>query len=207
VTITKNGLLVVKRDKPFAPLQECIVIPRQVLDSLLTALHIRLSHPSSHQLKLVTKQYLFTLDMDKAIERVAQSCTCCFALSHTPRARVEQSSSEPPAAVCFSFAANILKHSQQLILVLRECVTSYTSTLVLEDERHHILRDALIRLCIQLRPLDCPPAIIRTDPAPGFKALINNQQLQHHRIILEIGNSKNHNKNPVAEKAVQELET
>ena len=139
MTITKNGLLVVKRDKPFAPLQECIVIPRQVLDSLLTALHIRLSHPSSHQLKLVTKRYLFALDKDKGIDRVTQSCTCCSPLSHTPRARVEQSSREPPVAVGISFAADVLKRSRQLILVLRECVTSYTSTVVLEDERHQTL--------------------------------------------------------------------
>ena len=206
-TIAKDGLLVVKRDEPFAPSRECIVVPRQVLDGLLTVVHIRLSHPSSHQLKLVTKRYLFALDMDKAIDRVTQSCTCCSTLSHTLRARIEQSSVEPPAPVGVSFAADVLKRSRQLILVLRECVTSHTSTVVLEDERHHTLRDALIRLSIQLRPLDGPPAIIRTEPAPGFKALINDQQLQRYRIILEIGIPKNHNKNPVAEKAVQELET
>ena len=206
-TIAKDGLLVVKRNEPFAPSRECIIVPRQVLDGLLTASHIQLSHPSSHQLKLVTKRYLFALDMDKAIDCVSKSCTCCSALSQTPQARIEQSSCEPPVAVGVSFAADVLKRSRQLIMVLRECVTSYTSTLILEDERHHTLRDAIIRLCIQLRPLDGPPAIIRTDPAPGFKALVNDQLLQRHRIILEIGNPKNPNKNPVAERAVQELET
>lgn len=198
-TIAKDGLLVVKRDEPLAPSRECIIVTRHVLDGLLTALHIQLSHPSSHQLKMVNKRYLFALDMDKAIDWVTQSCTCCSALSHTPQACIEQSSCEPPDAVGISFAADVLKRSRQLI----ECVISYTSTLILEDKRHHTLRDALIRLCIQLRPLDGPPAIIRTDPAPGF----NDQMLQRHIIILEIGNPKNPNKNPVAEKAVQELET
>ena len=55
--------------------------------------------------------------------------------------------------------------------MLRECVISFTATALLEDERHHTLRDAIIRLCIQMRPLDGPPAVVRTDPAPGFKAL------------------------------------
>ena len=205
-TIAKDGLLVVKRDEPFTRSRECIIVPRQVLDGLLTALHIQLSHPSSHQLKMVTKRYLFALDMDKAIERVVKSCTSCAALSQTPLARIEQSSCDPPDAVGISFAADVLKRSRQLILVLRESVTSYTSTMVIEDERHHTLRDALVRLCIQLRPLDGPPAVIRTDPAPGFKSLVNDQLLQHHRIVLELGNPKNPNKNPVAEKAVQELE-
>ena len=149
---------------------------------------------------MATKRYIFALDMAKAIERVVHSCTSCAALSQTPLARIGQSLCELPDAV------GILKRSRKLILVLRESVTSYTSTMVIEDERHHTLRDALLRLCIQLRPLDGPPAVIRTYPAPGFKSLVNDQFLQLHRIVLKPGNPKNPNKNPVAEKAVQELE-
>ena len=109
-------------------------------------------------------------------------------------------------AVGISFAANVIKRLRQLILVLRECVTSFTATTLIEDERHHTLRDAIIRLCVPIRPLDGPPAIIRTDPAPGFKALTDDQQLKHHRITIDLGHGKNQNKNPVAERAVQELE-
>ena len=69
---------------------------------------------------------------------------------------------------------------------------------LLEDERHQSLRDALIRLCIESRPLDGPPAVIRTDPAPGFKALANDVLLRSHRLSIEIGRVKNNNKNPVA---------
>ena len=104
------------------------------------------------------------------------------------------------------FAADVIKRNRQLILVLRECVTSFTSSTLIDDERHQTLRDALIRLCIELRPLDGPPAVIRSDPAPGFNALTNDELLRQHRITLEIGRTKNINKNPVAEKAVQELE-
>ena len=39
-TIAKDGLLVVKRNEPLLPTRECIVAPRQILDGLLTALHI-----------------------------------------------------------------------------------------------------------------------------------------------------------------------
>ena len=105
-----------------------------------------------------------------------------------------------------SFAADVIKRSRQLILVLRETITSYTSSQLLQDERHQTLRDALIQLCIQMRPMDGPPAIIRTDPAPGFKALMNDKSLHQHRITLELGHAKNPNKNPVAERAIQELE-
>ena len=39
-------------------------------------------------------------------------------------------------AIGRSFAADVIKRSHQLIFVLRETVTSYTSSLYLEDERH-----------------------------------------------------------------------
>ena len=36
----------------------------------------------------------------------------------------------------------------------------FTATTLLEDERHHTPRDAIIRLCIQMRLLDGPPAVV-----------------------------------------------
>lgn len=84
-TIASDGLLVVKRNEPLAPTRECIIVPRQAVNGLLTALHIQLDHPTSHQLKLVAKHYLFTLDMDKAIDRVSSGCHIqCAALQTIP---------------------------------------------------------------------------------------------------------------------------
>ena len=100
-----------------------------------------------------------------------------------------------------------MKRSRQLIFILRETVSSYTSSLFLENERHQTLRDALLRLCLDMRRLDGPRAVIRTDPALGFKALVNDPLLKKHRITIELGLAKNPKKNVIAERAVQELET
>lgn len=127
-----------------------------------------LSSPSSHQLKAVSDHYLYALDMDKAIDRVTQACHQCASLRLIPKMQEEQSSSPSPDAVGASFAADVTKHLKQPILVFRECVTSFTGTTLLEDERHNTLRNALIRLCVQMRPLDGPSAVISTDPASGF---------------------------------------
>ena len=133
---------------------------------------------------------------------MSKVCQQCAALRKTPKVREEQSTSLPPDAVGVSFAADVIKPSRQLVLVLRECVTSFTATTLLEDERHHALRDAIIRLCPQLSPLDGPPAVVRTDLASGFKAQAEDQQLKHHRITTKVGNAKN----PVLERVVQEIE-
>lgn len=55
-----------------------------------------------------------------------------------------------------------------------------------------------------LCPFNGPFAVDRTDPAPGFAALAGDESLATHRLVVEVGNAKNINKNPVAEKAIRE---
>ena len=167
-SVADDGLLVVRRHEPLSPSRECIIVPRQALDGLLTALHIQLSHPSCHQLKMVVKRYLYALDLDKAVSRVSDGYHSCAACRSSPTARIDQSTSPPPDAIGRSFAADVIKRSRQLIFVLRETVTSYTSSVSLEDERHQTLRDAIVKLCLELRPMYGPSAVIRTDPAPDL---------------------------------------
>ena len=205
-SIARDGMLVVRRNDPLSPSRECIIVPRMVLNGLVTALHIQLDHTSAHQLKQVMRRYLFALDLDRAIETTSHSCHHCASLINTPTMTVPQSTSDPPEVVGISYAADIIKRERQLILVLRECVTSYTACCFVTDERRDTIRDSLINLCIGLRPLDGPPAVIRTDPAPGFAALANDAVLAKYRLTIELGRVKNVNKNPVAEKAVRELE-
>ena len=205
-SVAKDGLLIVRRDQPLSPTRECIIIPRQVLNGLLTALHIQLHHPTRHQLHTVTNRYFYALDMDKAIDQVTATCHQCASLRTTPRTVIEQSSGDPPDAVGVSFSADVIKRNRQLILVVRETTTSFTTSCLIDNERHDTLRDALIRLCIELRPSDGPPAVIRNDPAPGFSRLVHDDLLKQNHMCIEIGRIKNPNKNPVAEKAVRELE-
>lgn len=123
-----------------------------------------------------------------------------------PKFCEKQSSSDPPETVGSSFTADVMSRERQNCLVLRECVTSYTFTKLLESELTQALRDAIIQLLAEVHPLDSPFAIIKTDPAPGFKAIVKVELLTRHRIAIELGRPKNMNKNPVAERAIQELE-
>ena len=90
--------------------------------------------------------------------------------------------------------------------MLRECATSFTASCLVPDEKHDTLRDALTQLFVGVHPLDGPRAIIRVDPSRGFQSMANNDSLNHLNVTIEVGRVKNKNKNPVAEKAVRELE-
>ena len=185
-SIARDGVLVVKHSQPFAPASEAIVVPRSVLDGLLTALHIKLNHPSGHQFQMVLQRQFFALDMNDAISRVTSACHTCASLRSFPRTLVSQSSEEPPEVEGVSFAADVIKRQRQLILVLRECTTSFTSSCLIRDEKHDTLRDALTQLIVGLHPLDGPSAVVRVDPASGFKSMGNNDSLKHLNVTIEL---------------------
>ena len=103
--------------------------------------------------------------------------------------------------VLYSARRPFLWESSRLIYHLKLWVST-----LLPDERHDTLRDALISKCINMRPLDGPLAVIRTNPPSCLMALDNDSVYHDHKIVLEIGRVKNRNKNPAAERAVQELE-
>lgn len=71
-TIASDGLLVVKRNKPFVPAKDLMIIPRSVLYGLLTSIHLQLSHPSANQMKIVMKRFFFALDIEKALIEIQQ---------------------------------------------------------------------------------------------------------------------------------------
>ena len=205
-SIARDGLLVVPRSDPLQPASDLIIVPRSVIDGLVTAMHLRLDHPSKHQLLQVMKRHFYALDMASAIDHACDTCHLCCSLQKFPDKLIEQSSEDPPESVGLSFAADLLKRNRQLIFVLRETVTSYTAACLIDNEKHETLREALARLVMELHPLDGPSACVRVDPAPGFMALRDDGLLQKLRINIEIGRVKNVNKNPVAERTIQELE-
>ncbi|CAB4018232.1 Hypothetical predicted protein, partial [Paramuricea clavata] len=133
LSIAKDGLLVVRRTDPLSPSTELIVVPRSVLDGLVTALHIKLDHPSKHQLQPVMRRNFFTLDMPAAIARVSDTCHTCASLKKLPPQVVQHSTEEPPKVVGVSFAADVLKRCKQTIIVVRETTTSFTATSIIHD--------------------------------------------------------------------------
>ena len=205
-TIAKDGMLVVNRSEPFSPLQERIVIPRHVVQGLLTALHIRLDHPTQFQLKQVFTRFFYALDLDSCLKTLYHNCHTCHSLEKLPTSIPPAVTSDPPTAFGVTYAADVLRRNRQFILLLRETVTLFSTAILIPSEDHSTIQNDLIQMCAGMLPLAGPSTIIRCDPGPGFNALANDKILLQHGITLDVGRVKNKNKNPIAEKAVQELE-
>ena len=65
--LSSDGLLYVSREEPLRSAVQRVIIPRGVADGLMTALHLKLQHPSKHQPRQVFTRRFFCLDMDKLI--------------------------------------------------------------------------------------------------------------------------------------------
>ena len=78
--------------------------------------------------------------------------------------------------VLYSARRPFLWESSRLIYHLKLWVPT-----LLPDERHDTLRDALISKCINMRPLDGPLAVIRTNPPPPQLSHGPRQQLSLSR--------------------------
>lgn len=209
VVISSVGTLVVRHIEPFNPVSERIVVPQQVLHGVLTVLHIKLNHPSSHQLMKVFSRFFFALNLDKAVNQCARSCHQCMSLKEIPKALVTESTDDPPDHFAQKFAADIIKRNSQLILVLRECMSSYTQAQLINNETVPEIATGIQRLSNLMRPSPLTTMTIRLDPHPSHKSMFSQVKLDKglaaHNIKLEIGRELNVNHNPVAEKAIREL--
>ena len=139
--------------------------------------------------------------MARAIDEVVSSCHQCTSLRASPLITVPQSSEEPSNSLDLRIAADVIKRHQQLVYV-----SFCTATLLIPDEQKETLREAILKTYLPIKLIRDPPAVVRIDSAPGFKSLENDEFLLSHHISIEVGDPKNPNNNPVAEKAVQDIE-
>jgi len=201
-TVARDGLLVVRENVPFQGTCERIIIPASLVHGLLTALHIQFDHPTAYQMKRVCERYYFAINLEKFVNEVTDACDVCGALQSVPRHMISQSSSEPPAGVGVSFAVDVMKRYKKLVLIMRETVSSYTASMFINDECKTSLRSGIICLSSLMAGRG---KSVRIDPGPGLVSLVGDPELSANGITLEVGRVKNLNKNPVAERCIEEL--
>ena len=203
-SLDNNGLIIVRKPDPFLHQRELIVVPNEILPGLLTALHIQFSHPTKHQLSKLFDRHFYAIASTKYIEEVVDACNQCNSLKALNRELFQQTSSPSPTRPGEQFASDVIRRQTQHIFVSRDIHTSYTTAAIVPNETANTLRSALLDSTSLVR---LPACSVRVDNAPGFKPLKDDSVLNSYGLTLDFGRVKNINKNPVAERSNQELET
>ena len=207
-TLNKDGLVVAKQDNKSQPFlirkQDRIVIPREFAYTFATVLHRKFNHPLPTQMLKQFNRSFFMLDALEVIQKVTRRCEYpCEAMKKVPKETMEYHTETKPEVAGVYFNADVLKESCQNVFVLRENLTSYTETKIIKNEQKNTMREAIIQLVSKLR--GSQNVVVRVDAQSSLKALKNDRILKEEKIELEIGSSKNKQKNSVAEKAIREL--
>ena len=81
-TVNKTGFLI-KKEYDAKALKEVkkVVVPQTYLHSVLTILHSKPMHPTSHQLSQVFKKYFYAPNSTKAVEEIKSKCDTCISFS------------------------------------------------------------------------------------------------------------------------------
>ena len=204
--VNKEGLLVVEKQLPFqAKPAELIVIPRAYAPNLCRIIHNKLDHPVPSQMKKLFSKSYFTLDSDTILKEVYDTCEVpCQASRILPKEMMEYKTETKPLTAGSFLNADVMEEARQKVLVLRDNLTSYTSTAFIPNQTTATLRDSLLILASRTR-LNRSPVQCRVDAHSSLKALATDGSLAKMGLLLEIGHPKNPNHNSVAETAIKEL--
>ena len=82
-SISEKDLLVCKKKNPYGKDFEAIIVPEMLASGLISALPLRLGHPTKTQLKFFWNRYFFALTSDNLINECTESCSLCNSLKKT----------------------------------------------------------------------------------------------------------------------------
>ena len=102
-----------------------ISVPPSVFPGVISALHIRLDHPSKAQLMGLVSRYFYAPGWQNIINEVTDCCNQCASIRKLSKVLLEETST-PPQSIGSNFAADVIEREGQKILVIRECVSQFT---------------------------------------------------------------------------------
>ena len=130
---------------------------------------------------LVSRQQMPSLNPRQSLTvvTIANHCVTSFTQRHRGLRMTT------PYIVAIAHVTYVIKRERQLMMVVREYVPSYATACMIENERRETQRDALMTLCVRLISFDGSTTVIRTDSAPGFASLVNDELLSRYGITID----------------------
>ena len=207
LVIDKDGLLLIKTpDGTFNG--AAILVPHHLFMGVMSAIHLRLDHPSKAQLIGLAARYFYTPGWRSIIEEVSDNCHQCAAAKTLPAVLLSDNTTINEGFGT-EFGADVIEREGQKILVVKEKLSQYIRASIIPDQTADTFRQELIRLTVDLIPDS--GTTIRVDGATAFQSLekestTKGTTLNNLKIKIEVGRLLNKNKNASVEIANKELE-
>ena len=186
---------------------QAISIPSPMFPGLMQALHLKLNHPSKTQLQRISARYFYAPGNARIIDEVTTNCPVCTSLRQLPT-EIFTESTQFVDTFGSHFSADVIRREAQKILLIREKLSQFTMTTLIESESADDLRDALVLSILEMMPAS--GATVQVDNATGFQKLqaeseFSGSLLNKLKIRIDLGRTFNRNKNPIAENAIKEF--
>ena len=205
--INKKGILVMISNTPgLVSNKSRPVIPEHLAMALIATIHLKRNHPKMNQIQNILKNSFFILKSSSKIQQVLNNCLLCNVDEHLQKELEVFSTSEPPDHPYQRLAADVMKRSGSIIMVVTDNLTSHTSSCLIKSEKAEDLELALIKTILPFRSCN-GTSKVRVDTAPGLRKIINNPgNLKKYDIALDPGRPKNKNSLSIVDKRIRELE-
>ena len=205
--VVDDGMLVVRAfDTNTMRQVDRVVVPQRFLMSILTLIHIRLNHPTTHQLNSVFERYFFSIGSAEKSKVLKAYCDICIGLSKIPKELEMYSPELNPSHPGSHMNVDVMKRAGQKVVINVDMFSGYVTACMAESERHDDLAKAILQIVTPIR--HCHTVRVRVDKAPGFQSLKNNmsEELKANGIDLDLADDLNVNSNCSVDKKIQELE-
>ena len=203
----EKGLIVSKFFDPIL-LKEIsrVYVPASLLETILTIMHIRLSHPLPSQLLRIFERYFIAFRVRGTIDLITSSCSFCVALARFPAELDNFNPSPGPLHPGSHMNADVLRRASQHIMVSVDRFSNFVTACLTPSETREDMIEAILAVVTPVR--HCSRVQVRTDRARGLSSLAErpDHQLQENGIDMVLGDNANPNKNASVDKSIQELE-
>ena len=203
----ERGLIVSKKfDESIMKETDRTFVPHLFLPSILTVMHIKLTHPLASQLFKIFQKYFVAFNVQRVCEDLTTDCSLCISLARYPKELEHYNPQLVPSHPGSHMNVDVMQRASQKLLVNCDLFSGLTTACILDTEQREDMVKGILSLATPIR--HCATVQIRVDRAPALKSLANNpdQQLQTNGIILDLGDHLNKNSNCSVDKKIQELE-
>ena len=92
--IANNGLITVKANDDAGIPRNQVVIPSKLFPGLLSALHLKLQHPTKHQMTKLVSRYFYCPGAGARITECVDNCHTCLSLKPLPQTLFSESTTQ-----------------------------------------------------------------------------------------------------------------